>query len=227
MAQALAELGFVVSIIDGRGTAERDHAFHTASYGHIDMASNLEDHIAALRELAATRPYLDLDRVGIYGFSGGGYMTANALLRYPDFYKVGVAGGGNYDQRLFWQTWGERYQDLVDGDNYAAQATSQYVDGLRGHLMFIHGLMDHGVHPGGLFQLTQALMDANKRFDLVLFPRAAHELPGYGVGRMWDYFVEHLAGQTPPDYRVRTASEREADKAKAREKADKAAIQSK
>jgi len=222
MAQALAELGFVVSIIDGRGTAERDHAFHTASYGHIDMASNLEDHIAALRELAATRPYLDLDRVGIYGFSGGGYMTANALLRYPDFYKVGVAGGGNYDQRLFWQTWGERYQGLVDGDNYAAQATSQYVDGLRGHLMFIHGLMDHGVHPGGLFQLTQALMDANKRFDLVLFPRAAHELPGYGVGRMWDYFVEHLAGQTPPDYRVRTASEREADKAKAREKVDAA-----
>ena len=105
---------------------------------------------------------------------------------------------GNHDQRLFLHSWGERYQGLLSGDNYLEQANLTHAENLEGKLLFIHGLLDHGVHPGGLFQLTQALMDANKVFDLVLLPRVGHALPGYGLVRMWDYFVRHLAGMEPP-----------------------------
>ena len=204
-AMTLAELGFIVVVIDGRGTAERSRAFHEASYGAAETASNLEDHIAAIRQLAEKYPYMDLNRVGITGFSGGGYMTTSAMLRFPDFFKVGVSGAGNHDQRLFWHTWGERYQGLMDGDNYLPQANLTYAKNFKGKMLFIHGLLDYGVHPGGLFQLTQALMNANKQFDLVLLPQAGHELPGYAMVRMWDYFVRHLGvGEPPADFRAQS-----------------------
>ena len=195
---SLAELGFVTVIIDGRGTAERSRAFHEASYGAMQTASNLEDHVAAIKQLGARFPYLDLDRVGITGFSGGGYGAAVAMLRFGDFFKVGVAASGNYDQRLFVHTWGERYQGLLDGDNYLPQAALTYAKDLKGKLMFIHGLADYGVHPAGLFQLTQALIDAGKDFDLTLQPRVGHEMGGWAQRRQWDYFVRHLAGLDPP-----------------------------
>jgi dipeptidyl aminopeptidase/acylaminoacyl peptidase len=198
-AASLAELGFVVVVIDGRGTAERDRAFHEASYGAVQTGSNLEDHIAGIRQLAERYPYMDPSRVGITGFSAGGYMAASALLRFPEFFKVGVAGGGNYDQRLFWNSWGERYQGLLEGDNYSAQADATYAKKLQGKLMFIHGLLDSGCHPSALFQLTQALINENKDFDLVLLPQAGHQLPGYALRRMWDYFVRNLAGAQPPE----------------------------
>ena len=197
-AASLAELGFVVVILDGRGTTERSRAFHEASYGRLQTASNLEDHIAAIGQLAERFPYLDLERVGITGVSGGGYMAARGMLKFPEFFKVGVSIAGNHDQRLFWHSWGERYQGLPAGDNYLEQANVTHAENLEGKLLFIHGLLDYGVHPGGLFQLTQALMDANKTFDLVLMPQAGHALPGYGMVRMWDYFVRHLAGTEPP-----------------------------
>ncbi len=194
--------------MDGRGTAERDKAFHHASYGAAHTASNVEDHIAGIRQLAARHPYIDTTRVGIYGFSGGGYMTTSAMLRFPDFFDVGVSGSGNHDQRLFWHTWGERYQGLLDGDNYLNQANLSYVKDFKGKMLFIHGLIDHGVHPGGLFQLTQALMNENKDFDLILLPQAGHELPGYGMRRMFDYFVRHLAGREPPaDFRLKSSGD--------------------
>ena len=197
-AASLAELGFVVVRLDGRGTTERSRAFHETSYGRLQTASNLEDHVAGIRQLGERFPYLDLDRVGITGHSGGGYMAARAMLKFPEFFKVGVSSAGNHDQRLFWHSWGERYQGLPAGDNYIEQANLTHARNLEGKLLFIHGLLDHGVHPGGLFQLTQALMDANKVFDLVLMPQAGHELPGYAMVRMWDYFVRHLAGTEPP-----------------------------
>jgi len=87
---------------------------------------------------------------------------------------------------------------MLDGDNYLPQAALTNAGNLKGKLLFIHGLMDHGVHPGGLFQLTQALMNENKKFDLVLMPQAGHELPSYANVRMWDFFVEHLGEETPP-----------------------------
>ncbi|MDE0349077.1 MAG: prolyl oligopeptidase family serine peptidase [Gammaproteobacteria bacterium] len=197
-ATSLAELGFVVVILDGRGTTERSRAFHEASYGRLQTASNLEDHVAGIRQLGERFPYLDAERVGITGVSGGGYMAARGMLKFPEFFKVGVSIAGNHDQRLFWHSWGERYQGLLAGDNYVEQANLTHAANLEGKLLFIHGMLDFGVHPGGLFQLTQALMDANKVFDLVLMPQAGHALPGYGMVRMWDYFVRHLAGQEPP-----------------------------
>jgi len=198
VAASLAELGFVVVVIDGRGTAERDRAFHHFSFGAAHTASNVEDHIVGIRQLAEQYPSIDTTRVGIYGFSGGGYMTANAMLRFPNFFDVGVSASGNHDQRLFWHSWGERYQGLLEDENYLNQANITYAKNLKGKLLFIHGLMDHGVHPGGLFQLTQALMNENKDFDLVLLPQNAHELPGYATRQMWDYFVRHLRGSEPP-----------------------------
>ena len=207
-AASLAELGFVVVILDGRGTTQRSRAFHEASYGRLHTASNLEDHIAGIEQLARRFPYMDAERVGITGHSGGGYMAARAMLTFPAFFKVGVSTAGNHDQRLFWHTWGERYQGLLEGDNYVEQANRTHAENLQGKLLFIHGLLDHGVHPGGLFQLTQALMNANKVFDLVLMPQAGHELPGYAMVRIWDYFVRHLAGlEPPPGFSAKSSSD--------------------
>ncbi len=197
-AASLAELGFVTVMIDGRGTAQRSRAFHTASYGKIETASDLDDHIAAIQQLAATDTAIDGARVGIIGFSAGGYMTARAMLRYPDFFKVGVAASGNHDQRLFWGTWGERYEGYPVGDDYKSQANLTYAEDLKGKLLLVHGLLDSGVHPAAVFQLEQALIDHNKDFDLLLFPRSHHDIPGYGTRRTWDYFVTYLAGETPP-----------------------------
>jgi dipeptidyl-peptidase 4 len=197
-AASLAELGFVTVMIDGRGTAQRSRDFHTASYGKAETASNLDDHIAGIRQLAAADPAIDTSRVGIIGFSAGGYMTASAMLRYPDFFKVGIAASGNHDQRLFWNTWSERYEGYPVGDNYKSQANLTYAANLKGKLLLVHGLLDSGVHPAAVFQLEQALIDNNKDFDLLLFPRSHHDIPGYGTRRTWDYFVTNLAGESPP-----------------------------
>jgi dipeptidyl-peptidase-4 len=197
-AASLAELGFVTVMIDGRGSAQRSRAFHTASYGKVETASNLDDHIAGIQQLGAIDPAIDPSRVGIIGFSAGGYMTASAMLRYPDFFKVGIAASGNHDQRLFWSTWGERYEGLPIGDNYKSQANVTYAANLKGKLLLIHGLLDSGVHPTAVFQLEQALIDNNKDFDLLLFPRSHHDIPGYGTRRTWDYFETNLAGERSP-----------------------------
>ncbi|WP_219895051.1 S9 family peptidase [Aquisediminimonas profunda] len=194
----LASLGAYVLVLDGRGTANREQAFRTASYRAAHTASNLEDHIAAIHQLAQANGQIDLDRIGITGFSGGGYMTAHAALRFGDFFKVAVAGGGNYDQALFWHSWGERYHGAYDAEHYAAQAAKTYAEGLSGKLMLVHGMMDAGCHPAGLFQLVQSLIEADKDVDLVLLPRGGHDWQGYGLRRRWAYFVSHLFGETPP-----------------------------
>ena len=207
-ASAIAELGFVVTIIDGRGTSERSRAFHEASYGAAHTASNVEDHIAAIRQLADRHDYVDDSRVGITGFSGGGYMTANAMLRFPEFFDVGVAAAGNHDQRLFWSTWGERYHGRLEGESFESQANATYANNLKGKLLFIHGLMDYGVHPAALFQLTQALIDANKDFDLILLPQAAHTANSWAERRLWEYFLVHLADRAPlPDFEFKSIFE--------------------
>jgi dipeptidyl-peptidase-4 len=197
-AASLAELGFVTVMIDGRGTAQRSRAFHTASYGKVETASNVDDHLAGIRQLAAADPAIDGSRVGIIGRSAGGYMAAGAMLRYPDFFKVGIAVSGNHDQRLFWNTWGERYEGYPVGDSYLQQANLTYAANLKGKLLLVHGLLDIGVHPAATFQLEQALIDHNKDFDLLLFPRSHHDFPGYGTRRIWDYFVNNLAGKSTP-----------------------------
>ena len=198
----LSALGAFVMILDGRGTANREQAFRTTSHRAVHMASNLEDHVDAIRQLALVHSQIDLDRVGITGFSGGGYMTVHAALRFGDFFKVAVAGGGNYDQQLFWHTWGERYHGAFEAEHYATQAAKTYAAGMTGKLMLAHGLMDTGCHPAALFQLVQALIDEDKDPELVLLPRAGHEWTGYGLRRRWDYLAEHLLG-TPEQHSPR------------------------
>jgi dipeptidyl aminopeptidase/acylaminoacyl peptidase len=194
----LSALGAYVLMVDGRGTAEREQAFRVLSYGAIHTASNLDDHIAAIRQLALQRPQIDLNRIGVCGFSAGGYLAALAALRHGDFFKVAVAAAGNYDQRLMWHCWGERYHGLVDEVDYAPQAARDYVDGFAGKLLLIHGLLDSGNHPAHLFQLVEALNAHNKDYDLVILPRAGHEMPGYALRRQLDFFVEHLFNSQPP-----------------------------
>jgi dipeptidyl-peptidase 4 len=198
--QALAELGFVVVVLDGTCNPGRSKSFHDSCYG--DMADNtLEDQIAGIRELAKRYPYLDLDRVGMWGHSGGGFAAAAALFRFPEFYKVGVAQSGNHDNRNYEDDWGERYIGLLKGDNYEKQANQIYAKNLKGKLLLAHGGMDDNVPPYNTYLVVDALIKANKDFDLIIFPNARH---GYGADnsymmrRRWDYFVRHLAGLEPP-----------------------------
>ncbi|MFZ1700741.1 MAG: DPP IV N-terminal domain-containing protein [Pyrinomonadaceae bacterium] len=198
--QALAELGFVVVIIDGTCNPDRSKTFHDLCYGN--MADNtLEDQIAGLKQLAEKHSYMDLSRVGVWGHSGGGFATAAAMFRYPDFYKVGISESGNHENRNYEDDWGERYIGLLSGDNYEKQANQIYAKGLKGKLMLAHGNMDDNVPPYNTWLVVDALVKANKDFDLVIFPNARH---GYGAAspymmrRRWDYFVKNLLGVDPP-----------------------------
>jgi dipeptidyl aminopeptidase/acylaminoacyl peptidase len=203
--QALAELGFIVVAIDGMGTPLRSKSFQDAWYGN--MADNtLPDQVAALKELAAKYPWIDATRAGMWGHSGGGNATATAMFRYPDVYKVGIAESGNHDNLAYEDDWGERYHGLLetkaDGtSNYTGQDNAAYAKNLKGKLFLLHGLMDDNVPPQSTLLVVDALVKANKDFDLLLLPHARH---GYGrdsyyvMRRRWDYFVEHLLGATPP-----------------------------
>jgi len=197
---ALAELGFIVVNIDGLGTPFRSKAFHDWSYGKMEEAGGLEDHIAGIRQLTAGRPYMDISRVGIYGHSGGGFASTHAILAYPDFYKVAVSSAGNHDQRGYLAGWGEQYQGLLQGDNYKAQANAGLAANLKGKLLLVHGDMDDNVHPALTLQVVDALVKANKDFDLLILPNRNHSfgLDPYFTRRLWDYFVRHLAGAEPP-----------------------------
>ena len=213
--QALAELGFVVVIIDGTCNPDRSKSFHDVCYGN--MADNtLEDQIAGLKQLAARYPYLDLGRVGVWGHSGGGYATAAAMFRFPAFYKVGISESGNHDNRNYEDDWGERYIGLLtktaDGkDNYEAQANQIYAKNLKGKLLLAHGAMDDNVPPYNTYLVVDALVKANKDFDLIVFPNARH---GYGAAslymmrRRWDYFVKNLLGAEPPkEYELKSKTD--------------------
>ncbi len=198
--QALAELGFIVVVIDGTCNPDRSKSFHDACYGN--MADNtLEDQIAGLKQLAAKYPYLDLDKVGVWGHSGGGFAAADAMFSYPDFYKVGISESGNHDNRNYEDDWGERYIGLMAGDNYEKQANQLNAKNLKGKLLLAHGAMDDNVPPQNTYLVVDALVKANKDFDLIIFPNALH---GYGpasfymMRRRWDYFVKNLMGAEPP-----------------------------
>ncbi|MGI4867867.1 MAG: DPP IV N-terminal domain-containing protein [Janthinobacterium lividum] len=208
--QALAELGFVVVVIEGSCNPLRSKSYHDACYGN--MAENtLSDQVTGMRQLAQKYPYIDLERAGIWGHSGGGYATAAAMFRYPDFFKVGISESGNHENRNYEDDWAERYLGLLktnpDGTtNYDNQANAAFAKNLKGKLMLAHGLMDDNVPPSNTLLVIEALTKANKSYDLVVFPNAAH---GYGAyspymtRRRWDYFVQNLAGAQPPhDYQM-------------------------
>ena len=209
--QALAELGFVVVSIDGRGTPGRSKSFHDYYYGRMGRDNTIPDQVAGMKDLARQYPYIDIDRAAMWGHSGGGFITADAMFRFPDFFKVGIAESGNHDQRLYEDDWGERYQGLLirtaDGsDNYEQEANQSMAKNLKGKLLLAHGTMDNNVPPDNTLMVVDALIKANKSFDLLMLPNQAH---GYGnasnymMRRRWDYFVQNLLGAEPPkDYEI-------------------------
>ncbi|TKC12577.1 S9 family peptidase [Pedobacter polaris] len=202
--QALAELGFIVVVIEGTSNPFRSKSFHDMSYGN--MAENtLPDQITAIKQLAKLYP-IDTTKVGIWGHSGGGFATAAAMFRYPDFFKVGIAESGNHDNRNYEDDWGERYNGLVENSDYEKQANQNYAKNLKGKLMLAHGMMDNNVPPSNTMLVVDALIKANKSFDLLLFPNSAHgfgQFSPYMMRRRWDYFVQHLLNTTPPtDYQL-------------------------
>jgi len=203
--EALAELGFIVVAIEGSSNPLRSKSFHDMNYGN--MAENtLPDQVGGIRQLAQKYSYIDTNRVGIWGHSGGGFATASAMFKYPDFFKVGISESGNHDNRNYEDDWGERYDGLLvqqaDGtSNYTAQANETYAKNLKGKLLLAHGLMDNNVPPSNTMLVVEALVKANKDFDLVVFPNAAHGYGAYSpymMRRRWDYFVKNLMGAEPP-----------------------------
>ncbi len=207
--QALAELGFVVMVLEGTSNPLRSKSFHDMAYGN--MAENtLPDQVSAIRQLSNEYNYIDTNKVGVWGHSGGGFATAAAMFRYPDFFKVGISESGNHDNRNYEDDWGERYIGLETKDasgtsNYEAQANENYAKNLKGKLMLAHGMMDDNVPSSNTMLVVEALEKANKDYDLVIFPNSRH---GYGqysfymMRKRWDYFVKNLAGKEPPkDYK--------------------------
>ncbi len=203
--QALAELGFIVIELDGMGTPWRSKKFHEAYFG--DMGDNtLPDQVTGMKQLAQRYPWIDIDRVGIYGHSGGGYATADAMFRYPDFFKVGISESGNHDNREYEDDWGEKWQGLLerkpDGTtNYDSQANQNLAKNLKGHLLLAHGTMDNNVPPYNTLLVVSELIKANKDFDLIMFPNRPHAYgpdANYMTRRRWDYFVRYLLNAEPP-----------------------------
>jgi dipeptidyl-peptidase-4 len=207
--QALAELGFVVVQIDGMGTPGRSKEFMDYYYGRMND-NTIPDQVAGMKELAQRYPFIDIEKVGIWGHSGGGFATAAAMFRAPDFFDVGIAESGNHDNRNYEDDWGERYQGLLvrtgPSDNYAAEANQTHAANLKGKLLLAHGGMDDNVPPYNTNLVVDALIKAGKDFDLINFPNARH---GYGpdsfymMRRRWDYFVKNLLGAEPPkEYQI-------------------------
>ncbi len=201
---ALAQLGFVVIQVDHLGTPLRSKAFHDNYYGNFGD-NGIPDHIAAIKQLAARYPAIDLDRVGIFGGSGGGFASTDAILRYPDFFKVAVSRSGNHDNRSYNIGWAEKYQGLLvedstsGTDNFTQSANKTFASNLQGKLLLIHGDLDDNVHPAMTVQLVDELIKANKDFDLIWGPDYPHGmLTPYFVRKRWDYFVTHLLGAEPP-----------------------------
>ncbi len=202
--QSIAELGFVVIELDAMGTPMRSKSFHEAYYGNMGD-NGLPDQMAGIRQLAERHPWIDIDRVGIFGHSGGGFAAADAIMRYPDFYDVAVSQAGNHDNRNYEDDWGEKWQGLLevypDGTtSYDNQANQLLAENLRGKLLIAHGTMDTNVPPSNTMLVVDALIAANKDFDLLMLPNRSHGFGNepYMMRRRWDYFVRHLLGAEPP-----------------------------
>lgn len=220
-AQSLAEVGFIVIKVDGLGTAMRSKKFHDFSYHNLgDIGS--PDHIAAIKQLAGKYHFLDTTRVGIFGYSAGGYDAVHAMLMHPEFYKVAVAGSGNQDQRMAKAWWPEQYMGMPYGfngkvmpakerwphpfretphDYYIDQSNITLANRLQGKLLLCCGDMDNNVNPECTLRLADQLIKDNKDFQMLIFPNMNHEkLWGnlYFIRKRMDFFVKNLWDITPP-----------------------------
>ena len=202
--QAIAELGFIVIEIDALGTPGRSKSFHEFYYQNMGD-SGIPDQVAAIKQLAKQHSWIDSSKVGIWGHSGGGFASTRALLTYPDFYSVAVSQAGNHDNRNYADEWGEKYHGVLvkneDGStNYDSQANQLIVDNLKGKLLIAHGTTDTNVPPYNTLVVVEALIKANKDFDMLMLPNRGHGFAreAYMMRKRWDYFVQHLMAVTPP-----------------------------
>ncbi|WP_299669262.1 DPP IV N-terminal domain-containing protein [uncultured Polaribacter sp.] len=207
--QAVAELGFVVVAVDAMGTPMRSKSFHDAYYGNMGD-NGLPDNITAIKQLAQQYKGMDIESVGIWGHSGGGFASTRAVFAYPEFYDVAVSGAGNHDNRNYEADWGEKWQGLltegniegkIDGTtNYDNQANQLIAKDLKGKLLITHGSMDNNVPPSNTMLVVEALIKANKDFDMILYPNQRHgygDMTKYMTRKRWDYFVTHLLDAKP------------------------------
>ena len=208
--QAVAELGFVVVAVDAQGTPGRSKSFHDFYYGNMGD-NGIPDNIAAIKQLAKEYKGMDIENVGIWGHSGGGFASTRAVFAYPDFYDVAVSGAGNHDNRNYEADWGEKWQGLlVEGNmegkgdgttNYDNQANQLLAGELKGKLLITHGSIDNNVPPSNTMLVVEALIKANKDFDMILFPNQRHgygNMTNYMTRKRWDYFITHLRNEVPP-----------------------------
>ena len=209
---ALSQLGFIVIEVGNRGgSPQRDKWYDTFGYGNL-RDYGLADKKAAAEELAAIHPYIDIDRVGIWGHSGGGFMTAAAMLQYPDFFKVGWSESGNHENNVYNKFWSEKYHGIKETDEkdgtakflYHIDKNSEIAKNLKGHLMLTTGDMDNNVHMANTMRLANALIKANKRFDMFVFPGLRHSYMPEAEYVFWmraNYFCRWLLGssETGPD----------------------------
>jgi len=198
--QALAELGFITVQIDGMGTSNRCRAFHHFCAKNL-ADSGLPDRILWMKEAAQKYPYMDVQRVGVYGTSAGAQSAMAAVLHHPDFYKVAVSSCGCHDNRMDKIWWNELWMGWPIGPHYAEQSNVTNAHKLKGKLLLMVGELDQNVDPSSTMQVVNALIQAKKDFDLLVTPGAGHSAGGeYGERRRRDYFVRHLLGQEPPDW---------------------------
>ena len=202
----LAQLGFIVVTVGNRGGhPNRSKWYHNYGYGNL-RDYGLEDQKYAIQQLAARYPFIDIERVGIHGHSGGGFMSTAAILTYPDFFKVAVSCAGNHDNSIYNRWWSEQHHGITEKINnsdttfvYKIETNQQLAKNLKGHLMLIHGDIDNNVHPGNTIRVVNALIRANKRFDMLILPGQRHsfgDMNEYFFWRMADYYSEWLLGSS-------------------------------
>lgn len=201
---ALAQLGFIVMSFDGRGTPLRAQSAQDLGFGSHDV--NLEDHVAAIRQLGVRYRFIDVDRIGVYGHSAGGFSAVHAMLEHPELFKVGVATAGSHDFNLFIYPVNRERGRPQEYPQHFEPTNFKNAGRLRGKLLLGHGYLDDNVHVAVTLQMADALIRANKDFDLFIHPALNHKnfyQSGYVNRKVWDYFVAHLRNETPPrDVRV-------------------------
>lgn len=202
----LAQLGFIVITVGNRGGhPNRSKWYHNYGYGNL-RDYGLEDQKYAIQQLGARYSWIDLNRVGIHGHSGGGFMSTAAILKYPDFFKVAVSCAGNHDNSIYNRWWSEQHHGITEkveaGDTtfvYSIETNPEIASNLKGHLMLVHGDIDNNVHPANTIRVVNALIRANKRFDMLILPGQRHgfgDMNEYFFWRMADYYCEWLMGSS-------------------------------
>lgn len=205
----LAQLGFIVITVGNRGGhPDRSKWYHNYGYGNL-RDYGLEDQKYAIQQLGARYSWIDLNRVGIHGHSGGGFMSTAAMLKYPDFFKSAVSCAGNHDNSIYNRWWSEQHHGITEkveaGDTtfvYSIETNPEIASNLKGHLMLVHGDIDNNVHPANTIRVVNALIRANKRFDMLILPGQRHgfgDMNEYFFWRMADYYCEWLMGSSKRD----------------------------